>query len=141
MVLIECGKYNNIIMEAWLCTVILNICCSRKHQYIQHGVFFGLNPPPLPPNTISYLWKIQLYIGLYKTTLPPQKFRNDPPWGCVWIFCGTTHYEIYYLVFWGSSSMTKHIIVKLKKKNVKLYKWPCWSQGFVKKNNRKIASI
>lgn len=49
MVLIECGKYNIIIMEAWLCTVILNICCSRKHQYIQHGVFFWVEPPSPPP--------------------------------------------------------------------------------------------
>lgn len=38
-------------MEAWLCTVILNICCSRKHPYIQHGVSFWVespSPPTLP---------------------------------------------------------------------------------------------
>ena len=55
-------------MEAWLCTVILNICCSRKQQYIQHGVFFWVEPPSpspqhylIPLKNPAVYWPLQDY--------------------------------------------------------------------------------
>ena len=67
------------------------LCGSKKYPFLPHGRDFSLDPPPLCKFQSSFIYLLKC-LGLWEP--PTLKEFPIPSVGGVWMFSGTTHWEI-----------------------------------------------